>query len=268
VRLAALNVYPLKGAAGIALQTWAVSPLGLEYDRRWMLVTPEGMFLTQRDFPRLCLVRTEISPPDLILTAPGLPPLHTPLAPTEGTSLEVEVWRDRCQALLPDPDADRWCTEALGAQCRLAYMPEPNSRVVNPRYDRLDRRVGFADAFPFLLIGTSSLEELNRRLAQPLPMNRFRPNLVVDDSSPFGEDGWRRIRIGAVEFDVVKPCARCVVTTTDQSTGQRGQEPLRTLATFRRMGNEVYFGQNLIHRGLGQLAVGDPIEVLEGVGDY
>jgi uncharacterized protein YcbX len=267
MRLAALNVYPLKGAAGIALETWPLSPLGLEYDRRWMLVTPEGMFLTQRDFPKLCLIRTAISPPYLILTAPGTPSLQTPLAPSQGTSLEVEVWRDRCQALLPDPDADRWCTAVLGTPCRLVYMPEASARVVDPRYDQLDRRVGFADAFPFLLIGTASLEALNRRLAQPLPMNRFRPNLVVDGASPFGEDRWRRIRIGAVEFDVVKPCARCVVTTTDQSTGQRGQEPLRTLATFRRVGNEVHFGQNLIHHGLGQLAVGDPIEVLEGVKD-
>jgi hypothetical protein len=267
MRLAALNVYPLKGAAGIALESWPLSALGLEYDRRWMLVTPEGMFLTQRDFPRLCLVRTEIAPPDLILSAPGLSPLQTPLAPTQGASLQVAVWRDRCQALLPDPEADRWCTEALGTACRLAWMPEASARVVDPRYDQLNRRVGFADAFPFLLIGTASLEELNRRLADPLPMNRFRPNLVVDGSSPFGEDCWRRIRVGAVEFDVVKPCARCVVTTTDQSTGQRGQEPLRTLATFRRVGNEVHFGQNLIHHGLGQLAVGDPIEVLEGVKD-
>ncbi|HUL69265.1 MAG TPA: MOSC N-terminal beta barrel domain-containing protein, partial [Gemmatimonadales bacterium] len=202
MRLAALNVYPLKGAAGIALETWPLSPLGLEYDRRWMLVTPEGMFLTQRDFPKLCLIRTAISPPYLILTAPGTPSLQTPLAPSQGTSLEVEVWRDRCQALLPDPDADRWCTAVLGTPCRLVYMPEASARVVDPRYDQLDRRVGFADAFPFLLIGTASLEALNRRLAQPLPMNRFRPNLVVDGASPFGEDRWRRIRIGAVEFDV------------------------------------------------------------------
>jgi uncharacterized protein YcbX len=267
VRLGALYVYPLKGAGGISVESWPVGGLGLQYDRRWMLVTPAGMFLTQRDFPRLCLVRTEFSPSHLVLAAPGMPTLRTSLAPTDGATQQVEVWRDRCRAWLPDPDADRWCSEVLGTECRLAYLPEESGRALDSSYDRLNRRVGFADAFPFLLIGAASLEELNRRLAQPLPMNRFRPNLVIEGSAPFAEDGWRQIRIGTVDFDVVKPCARCVVTTTDQNTGQRGQEPLRTLATFRRVGNEVWFGQNAIHRGPGKLAVGDAVEVVEGSED-
>lgn len=263
MRLSGLSIYPLKSAGGIQCEGWPVGTLGLQHDRRWMLVDPAGHFITQRELPRLCLVRTAITTRHLELHAPGMPDLRLPLEPPDGAQEPVVVWGDQALARFPDPQADRWCSEFLGAACRLAFLPEPNGRAVNPAYDSRARRVGFADAFPFLLIGAASLEDLNQRLRLALPMNRFRPNLVIEGAPPFAEDGWRRIRVGSLEFDVVKPCARCVITTTDQATGERSDEPLRTLATYRRVGKNVMFGQNALHRGTGWLAVGDPVEVLE-----
>jgi len=144
----------------------------------------------------------------------------------------------------------------------LAYMPDTVVREVDQNYAPAGGRAGFADGFPFLLVGEASLADLNARLARPLPMNRFRPNLVVSGSAPFAEDGWRSIRIGNIPMEVVKPCARCVVTTTDQGTGRRdGDEPLHTLASFRRQEGKVMFGQNAVPYGQGLLRIGDPVEL-------
>jgi uncharacterized protein YcbX len=228
-----------------------------------MLVDGEGRFLTQRELPRLALLRPFLRPPDLVLTGPGVPDLAVSLDPANGPSRSVAVWRDRCDAWGSSEAADRWCSAFLEVSCQLVYLPSSSARPVDPQFAPSGGRVSFADAFPFLVIGSASLEDLNRRLAEPLPMNRFRPNLVVDGSLPFAEDRWRIIRVGSLELELVKPCERCVVTTTDQRTGHRGPEPLRTLATFRRgKSGGVLFGQNAIHREPGRLTVGDPIEVL------
>jgi len=162
----------------------------------------------------------------------------------------------------PDHKADDWVSRVVGEECFLAYVPDTVVRTVDPIWSPEGGRTGFADGFPFLLAGEASLADLNARLPKALPMNRFRPNLVVRGSAPFAEDGWKRIRIGGLPMRVVKPCARCVVTTTDQATGRRdGDEPLRTLATFRRQGQKVMFGQNVVHDATGPLRVGDPVEL-------
>ena len=259
--LTALNVYPIKSAGGIGTSTWPVDAFGLQYDRRWMLVDESGEAITQRDCPRLALVRPAIVGGRLQVTAPGKAPFDLPLAPEGAVTTMVTVWDDTCAAWWMGERAARWFTEALGVQCSLVYMPDSTLRPADPTYAPPDVRVSFADGFPFLLISESSLADLNRRLDVPLPMNRFRPNLVIAGGPAFVEDELGAFRIGGLDLEVVKPCARCVLTTTDQDNATRGPEPLRTLATFRKVGSKVLFGQNVVHRGTGRLTVGDAVEV-------
>jgi uncharacterized protein YcbX len=175
----------------------------------------------------------------------------------------VQVWKDVVDACDAGPEAARFLSAHLGMDARLVRMPDDTLRQVRLDYARPGDRVGFADAFPLLVIGEGSLEELNRRLETPLPMLRFRPNLVIAGTAPNEEDAWRRIRIGDTELDVLKPCDRCVVTTIDQTTGMAGKEPLRTLSTYRRWNGKVYFGKYAVHRGRGTVRVGDEVTVLE-----
>jgi len=259
--LTGLTVYPIKSAAGIAAETWPVDEFGLRHDRRWMLVDESGDALTQRDCPRLALVRPVIEGDRLFVTAPGSPPLDLPLAPPGAVTTMVTVWDDRCVAWWMGERAARWFSEAVGTTCSLVYMPDSTIRPADPAYAPPGVRVSFADGFPFLMISEASLDDLNRRLATPLPMNRFRPNLVIGGGDAFVEDGLRAFRIGALELEVVKPCARCVLTTTDQDTATRGPEPLRTLAAFRRSGGKVLFGQNVLHRSTGRLSVGEVLRM-------
>jgi uncharacterized protein YcbX len=262
MHLSGLFLYPVKSCAGIPVPEWEVDPLGLKYDRRWMVTSPRGGFLTQREFPVLALVRVTISPPHLRIAAPGMPELVTPLTPLGGRPVAVRVWADEVAAVAPDHRADAWFSQVIGQEVVLAYMPDQVVREVDRSCAPGGARTGFADAFPFLLLGEASLGALNARLPAPLPMNRFRPNLTVAGTAPFAEDGWRSIRVGAIPMEVVKPCARCVVTTTDQATGRRdGDEPLFTLATFRRQEGKVMFGQNVVHHGTGVLRTGDSVVV-------
>jgi uncharacterized protein YcbX len=261
VHLSGLFLYPVKSCRGIGVTEWEVDQLGLRYDRRWMVTTPRGQFLTQREVPALATVAVRIAPPHLRLTAPGMPELVTALAPMGGRPVAATVWQDQVSVVAPDHNADDWFSRVVGQEVVLAYMPDQVIREVDRHYAPAGGRTGFADGFPFLLAGEASLDDLNSRLAAALPMNRFRPNLVVAGSPPFAEDGWRSIRIGGIPMEVVKPCARCVVTTTDQATGRRdGDEPLRTLATFRRQDGKVMFGQNVVHYGTGTLRIGDVVQ--------
>jgi uncharacterized protein len=261
LRLTALHVYPIKSAAGLAPAEWDVDGLGLRYDRRWMVVDVSGRMLTQRSHPRLALVRPSVGDGILRIETVGMPALELPLSPGPSVALSVTVWDDTCAAGWTGERAARWFSELLETECGLVHIAETNARPVDPDYAPAGHRVGFADGFPFLLISEESLEDLNRRLEVPLPMNRFRPNLVIAGGEPFGEDRMGPFAIGGIRFAVVKPCDRCVVTTTDQATGERGPEPLRTLATFRRADRKVLFGQNVVHEGTGRLRVGDPLQV-------
>lgn len=262
ITLSAINIYPIKSCGGIAFPAWEVDAFGLRDDRRWMVATPAGGLVSQRECPELALVRVAVSESHLTVSAPAQPELVLPRRPLGGRPASVTVWSDQVTAMLPDHRADEWFSRVIGRECVLAYIPDSVVRPLDSTYAPEGGRTGFADGFPFLLVGDASLRELNRRLATPLPMNRFRPNLVVAGSEPFAEDGWRRFRIGAIPMAGVKPCARCVVTTTDQTTGRRdGEEPLRTLATFRRHPRGVMFGQNVVHYGTGRLAVGDIVSL-------
>jgi uncharacterized protein YcbX len=262
IRLSGLYVYPIKSCGGIAAEEWDVDERGLRHDRRWMLVDEANQFISQRELPRMALIGVRIDPDGLVVSAPGMPSLQVLFLPPEGHLLRAQVWDDVVETLPVGGGADRWFERFLGVKCKLVYLPEESVRPVDRDYGRAGDQVGLADGFPFLLISESSLAELNTRLEQPLPMDRFRPNLVVGGCDPYAEDGWRVVRIGSITLRVVKPCARCAITTVDQSTATRGKEPLRTLATFRRSGTKVLFGQNLVHDGTGVLRAGDPVEVL------
>jgi uncharacterized protein len=263
MRLSEIRVFPVKGAAAIDVTEWPLDEFGLRHDRRWMVVTDEGSFVTQRDRPRLGGIRQAIEGEFLLLESDGGGSVRVPLN-TIGPERPVRIWGDQVMATDAGEDAAAFLSGHLETAAHLVYMPEHTHRQVDRRYAEEGVRVGFADGFPLLLITQESLDELNDRLAEPIGMVRFRPNLVVAGASrPHAEDGWGRIAVGSVECDVVKPCARCVVPTIDPATGVGGREPLRTLATYRTWSRKVYFGQNAIHRAVGTLRVGDPVQVLD-----
>ena len=268
--LSEINIYPIKSLAGISLKESKIERRGLEFDRRWMLIDENNKFLTQREFPKMATLRTEILPDGLQISNNGSS-LTVPFELRGSETMQsVKIWSSRCKAKIYENAVNEWFSDILQTNCKLALMPEDTKRKVNYFYAvKKDDHVSFADGYPFLLIGDSSLSDLNSRLEEPLPMNRFRPNFVVSDSEGFAEDAWKRIKIGETVFHVVKPCARCVMTTIEQTTGEKdGKEPLKTLAGFRTpkrsIKKKILFGQNLIAENAGDiLRVGDRVEVLE-----
>ena len=265
--LSAINVYPVKGLQGIALTEAYCTERGLEHDRRWMVVDEEGEFMSQRELPRMATIWTDIEGGKLALAAPDHREIDVPLTPTAGERMRVRVWNSQCEAIAPSVEADAWLSTVLDRFCRLVYMPDTTKRESPERYLGPGKLVGFADAFAYLLTGESSLADLNARLIAkqhaPLPMNRFRPNLVVSGAAPFAEDGWREIRAGEAVLQSARPCGRCQVTTTDQSTGEvKGPEPLATLSSFRNS-KELgpMFGMNLVTIRPGAVRVGQHVEV-------
>nr|WP_160081431.1 MOSC domain-containing protein [Pseudomonas sp. 8AS] len=267
MHLAALYRYPLKSGRAESLASADLGALGLAGDRRWMLVeAASGRFLTQRLLPQMSQLSALWSATGgLTLSAPGCSSLEVALPQADGNLREVSVWRDNLSVPDAGDAAAEWLSAFAGRACRLVQVPESRARQVDTRYARPGDQVAFADGFPLLLIGQASLDDLSTRVGRPLEMLRFRPNLVVQGSAAFAEDGWKRIRIGALEFEVTKGCSRCVLTTIDPQTGERSvdREPLATLKTYRERDGEVYFGQNLLPRGIGELQVGMPVEVLE-----
>ena len=251
--LSGLHIYPVKSLGGIALPAAAVQHRGLQYDRRWMLVDDQGVFVTQREIPALTGLGTALEPPFLVVFSKKNPALRVeiPLEPpvNDLQMLEVQVWDDRCPAAVLPKTVHQWFSDLLGYSLRLVYMPDSTQRPTDGRYAPAGQHVSFSDGFPFLLIGQASLDDLNGRLPHAVPMDRFRPNFIVSGSAPYEEDSWRDFVIGNVLFRGVKPCARCTMTTLDQHTGARGVEPLQTLATYRRAGQKVLFGQNVVWLG-------------------
>lgn len=261
--LSELYLYPVKSLAGIQVAEWELDSFGLRFDRRWMVVDAQGKFMTQREFPQMALIQPKLIGQALRLNHPQLGEFEVPSASQDSVRVQVKVWQDPVEATPVSESADAWLSDAIGVPCRLVFFPDEVQRQVDLDYARPGERVAFADGFPLLLIGQGSLDDLNRRLASPLPMRRFRPNLVVAGAPAYAEDSWRRIAVGGIPMRVVKPCSRCVITTVDPQTGRfSGKEPLATLSTYRKRGNKIYFGQNLVHEGRGRLSVGDRVELL------
>lgn len=260
--LAEIHVYPVKSCAGQPMEQATVQPRGLEHDRRWMLVDPDGKFITARQEPRLLQAYAVPTDGGLTLEAPGMPSLAV-AAPHAGATLTVKVWKDHVDALAADAAADDWFSLYLGRPVRLVHMDDDVTRRNASSRAQPGDEVSFADSMPLLLVSLASLDALNRRLDQPVPMGRFRPNLVVDGVDAHAEDAWKQVTIGDVVFDVAKPCTRCVLVTINADTGQRdeGGEPLRTLTRYRRTDDGVTFGQLLIPRSGGVVRCGDAVIV-------
>lgn len=262
-RVCGLHIYPVKSCGQLTVDRAVAGATGFEFDRRWMVVGDDARFLSQREHPRLALVRVQLDEGRLVLEVPGMAPLEIDLDGSTGPAGRVQVWSDECAAFDEGRDAARWFSDHLGCSARLVRMAGDDARPLGSSSAQPGDRVSFADGFPFLLLSTASLDGLNRRLSLPVPMDRFRPNIVVEGCHAHAEDEWGRVCIGEVVFRIAKPCARCVVTTVDQETGERGREPLHTLSTYRSFDGQVLFGQNLVHENRGVVRVGDPVEVLD-----
>lgn len=273
-----LHIYPIKSLGGISVPEAIIEEKGFRYDRRFMLVTPSGNFMTQRTNHHMALIDVTVTGsalhvwhrnrPDNVLIMP-----LTVKPEASGETIPVSIWdNENLPATLVGSDAARWFSDALEKPCRLVFMPGSTRRPVDPTYDRRDdpsrpTAVSFADGYPYLLIGQASLRDLNQRLPHPVSMGRFRPNIVISGSLPYDEDAWGQFRIGEVNFYGVKPCGRCVVTTIDPATGQKGHEPLHTLATYRRWKHKILFGQNVLADAgaNGLLRVGQAVEIVSRV---
>jgi len=269
MKISEINIYPIKSLRGISLESSIVEISGLRYDRRWLLVNEKNEFLTQRNFAKLATLSVKINK-NKICVSSNDSSIDIPLLPKTPILQTVKIWSARVGAVVYEKETNDWFSDVLQTNCKLVAMPEETKRKVNYFYRvHEEDTVSFADAYPFLLTGENSLGDLNAKLKKKILMNRFRPNFVVSGSQPFEEDNWKKIKIGETVFHLVKPCARCVVTTIDQETGiSDGREPLKTLSTYRilkrSIKKKIMFGQNLIAENAGgEIKIGDEVEVLE-----
>ncbi|WP_339531866.1 MOSC domain-containing protein [Pseudomonas mucidolens] len=267
LRLSALYRYPLKSGRGETLQHIGLDKLGLNGDRRWMLVDEaSGRFLSQRAVARMSQLSALCNADGgLTLSASGIPAMDVPLPGVDAQLRGVTLWRDTFRVPDAGDAAAAWVSDFIGKPTRLVHLPLERARATAAGYGKDEDQVAFADGFPLLLIGQASLDDVSQRIGRPMEMLRFRPNLVVEGGDAFAEDSWKRVRIGDVEFRVVKPCSRCILTTLDPQTGARSddREPLTTLKTYRERDGDILFGQNLVNDGAGHLEVGMPVTVLE-----
>ncbi|WP_031071082.1 MOSC domain-containing protein [Streptomyces sp. NRRL S-118] len=269
--VSSLHIHPVKSLGGSAPAEAVVEPWGLAGDRRWMLIDASAKAVTQRQHARLALASAALGEGGgITLSAPGRKPLPVPVPSGATGTVVTEIFGTKVEAVPAGAAADAWLSAYLGEDVRLVHLDDPaRRRPIDPDYAQPGETVSFADGFPLLVTTTASLDALNSLIAQgdhpdegPLPMERFRPTVVVDGTAPWDEDRWTRIAIGEVTFRVAKPCGRCIVTTTDQRTARRGKEPLRTLARHRLIDRRMVFGQNLVPEGTGTLRTGDPVEIL------
>lgn len=259
-----LFIHPVKSLGGVAVDAYAVDRFGPRWDRRWMVVDEQGKFITQRQLPRMALIKASLQQDHVHLRNPQGELLEFSAADfNEGEDISVQVWRDHCMAKLGLHYMHDWLSAALEKPCRLVFMPEASKRPVDATYAGAGHTVSFADGFPLLLTQESSLQDFNRHLSFQVGMERFRPNLVVEGGEPWQEDQWRVLRIGEMLFDVVKPCSRCAIPTINPEDASKQPEVFKALKQHRSRDGEVYFGQNLVARGEGRLKQGDRVEVLE-----
>ncbi len=257
LHVASLHIYPVKACRGVDLQTMTLDGRGPVGDRRFMVVDEGGRFISQREAPTLAQVSARLTAEGMVLDTATLPAIT--VTPSE-RRLPVSVWSSDLEALDAGDEPAEWLSEHLGRPARLVQMAEDVIRPIDPQFAGAETSVAFADGFPLLVTHASSVAELNQRLDVPVTMERFRPNLVLAGGEPWAEDGWRQLTVGAVRIELVKPCERCKVLNVDPRTGEVGGEPLRTLATYRRLtGGLVVFGQNAVHTGPGTIRLGDPV---------
>jgi uncharacterized protein len=261
--LSHIFIYPIKSAKGISVSEIHVDSSGLLQDRRWMVVDEDGLFLSQRKLPRMVLIEPRFEGSDLVVSAPGMPPLVIPMWSGEGERVPVRIWHDHLMLPHPDQASSDWFSSFLGRPCRLVHLPDEITRYVEPPFEDPKWRVSLADGYPLLVVTQASLDLLNTRLRASIGMEHFRPNLVISGAAPHAEDSWERMQIGSAQLAIVKPCARCSTVLVDPSTAEVGIEPLRTLAEYRRMPGGVMFGQNALVVTPSQLRVGTAVEIAD-----
>lgn len=267
MQLSRIHVFPVKSLAGLRRERWRLDARGLAWDRHWMVVTPDGKFLTQRQAAVMSQIHTRLEHGRLWLSHAAQAELAVPAS--GGERRPVQVWGDTVEAEDLGDACAGWLAQAIGQPCRLVVFPHDVHRAVDPAYATPQDQVGFADGFPLLLLSEATLLDIKARIPDcdwtlDQLVRRFRPNLVVSGTEPYAEDQWRRIRIGGIDLRVVKPCSRCVIPTIDPDSGEKGREPVPTLAQYRRRADgAIYVGQNVIHDAPGELAVGMDIELLE-----
>ena len=263
-KLTQLNVYPIKSLPGISVEKSFVEERGLKYDRRWMLIDNENTFITQRLIPQMVFIDVKIDNDELVFMhkRKSIDPLRFSLTEYPDRRIEVEVWDDICEANQYGKEVNDWFSKAIDFECKLVYMPQTTERKTSTKYFSQSKNVSFADGYPFLIIGEKSLNYLNLKLDRAVSMDQFRPNLVFSGGAEHDEDNWKNIKIGEIEFNVVKPCARCVITTINPNDASKNKEPLATLSTYRNVNNKIMFGQNIIGLNEGTLKIGDKITLL------
>ena len=266
LKLSEIYIYPVKSLGGIRLDFANITTRGLENDRRFMLVDENGRFLSQREHPQLAIFQTEIEGKFLKITHKKTKQnLTINLSPPSQPSLlSVTIWDDNTTAVESSSEASAWFTKILEIPVRLVYMSEESHRKTDTQYSLTGEEItSFSDGYPILIIGQSSLDDLNNRLENPVNINRFRPNFVFTHGEPFEEDNWHEFTVGNIRFFGVKPCARCIMTTIDQETGEKkDREPLLTLNKYRKAGNKILFGQNVLISQLGTVSVGEDVTVI------
>ncbi|TDE13313.1 MOSC domain-containing protein [Dyadobacter psychrotolerans] len=261
--LSEIWIYPVKSLGGIRLKESEVKEKGLKYDRRWMVVDEAGIFLTQRLVTKMAFIDVEMTSEGLrLIQRTNQEYIIVPFEPVSAEEMNVKVWDDYVTAVTVCDEVDEWLSRQLERKVRLVFMPSWSERKADPKYATDDENVSFADGFPFLIISQGSLDFLNKKLAETVEMKRFRPNLVVDGVPPHAEDNWKKIQIGDLDFEIVKPCARCVLTTINPITGVKGHEPLKTLATYRRQEKKIMFGQDVVAKTFGTIREGDQLVVV------
>ncbi len=264
-----ITIYPIKSLGGISLQSAIVEDRGLQHDRRWVLADEQNRFMTQRENEQMALIDVSIESDGLKVShrLKKIVPLIVPFSPQTAAdgviyNQEITIWDDVVNAILVSDEADAWFSAVLGIKCRLFYQPDDSIRLTDSRYSiTKEEHTSFSDGYPLLIIGQASLDNLNDRLDEKIEMKRFRPNLVFSGGQAHEEDYWKYFKVGEAKLVGVKPCARCVMTTINPDTAEKGKEPLRTLTQYRNFGNKVLFGQNLLVVEKGAIAVGDVIEL-------
>ena len=257
-----LTIYPVKSCQGIKLKSVLSESFGLENDRRWMVVDELGVMLTQRKISEMCLIQVRLTDSGISLKTNTMDAISI-AKPGHTTKRTVKVWNDECQALDAGDEAANWLSHALSKACRLVYFPDGEFRQVDLDYASKGDKTAFSDGFPLLLISQESLDDLNSRLNKPVTMERFRPNIIVSGCDAFAEDAWKRIRIGNSFFRVAKPCSRCIIPNINIETAIREQEPIKTLSSYRKRDNKIFFGQNVIADNVDEISLGMPVEIVE-----
>lgn len=258
----ALYLYPIKSLAGVTVRSAHVTDRGFKMDRRLMLVDEAGQFVTQRSAPKLATFGVELREAEVVVSRADVGSLQVPLQVRNSPSVQVEVWGSTVMASPVGPAFDAYFSNALGRALRLVYMPDTVERPVSPKWAPDGGIVSFADGFPYLVITRSALDEVSQRSGQTITAARFRPNIVISGPTSHAEDDWSGFEVAQTRFTCVKPCERCQMVGLDPATGESSKEPLRSLAEYRKRDGKVWFGQNLVAEGSGQISVGDVARVL------